>query len=125
MSKPFRPQLTLYLFQGVKPEDMKVTHDFGSKWTGSKTYPTYRELKRDLKKYLPYSYEATVSRSRRGEWGEWFERWEMIKGKPKIHGISEGLNDLRGTALSWPTFRTALTALTPFMMNTSLEIPIK
>jgi hypothetical protein len=25
-----------------------------------------------------------VVRSRRGEWGEWFEHWELINGKPTI-----------------------------------------
>jgi hypothetical protein len=25
-----------------------------------------------------------VSRSRRGQWGEWFEHWDLINGEPKI-----------------------------------------
>jgi hypothetical protein len=44
-----------------------------------KTYPTYKELRRNLIKHLLESYdsEATVSRSKRGEWGEWFEIWRL------------------------------------------------
>jgi len=50
-------------------------------------YPTYKELKRNLIKHLNESYddEVSVSRSRRGEWGEWFENWGFnAEGKPVI-----------------------------------------
>ena len=42
-------------------------------------YPTYKELRRNLIKHLKESYdnEVTVSRSRRGEFGEWFENWQL------------------------------------------------
>ena len=55
-------------------------------------FPTYRELKRNIKQYLKESVEGsvTVVRHRRGEWGEWYERWELINGEPKI--MKEGLN---------------------------------
>ena len=51
-----------------------------------RSYKTYRELKKDLRGAIEMSRdnEVTVSRSRRGEWGEWFERWSIIQGKPKI-----------------------------------------
>jgi hypothetical protein len=54
------------------------------------TYPTYKELKKNLKKHLDENLEPTVyvTRSRRGEWGEWFENWELVDGKPKI--VKEG-----------------------------------
>jgi len=49
-------------------------------------FDTYRELKKNLKRILEENIEqhATVSRSRRGEWGEWFEHWQLINGKPTI-----------------------------------------
>jgi len=47
-------------------------------------FKTYRELKKELPKYLKYQSEITVTRSRRGDWGEWFEKWQMVNGKPKI-----------------------------------------
>lgn len=49
-------------------------------------YPTYRELKQNIKRHLIENTEPTisVSRSRRGKWGEWFEKWKMVNGKPKI-----------------------------------------
>jgi hypothetical protein len=47
---------------------------------------TYREFKRTVKELLTESRtkELTIFRERRGEWGEWFERWELINGNPKI-----------------------------------------
>ena len=51
---------------------------------------TYREVKQDMLRYLKQSYsgEVSVYRERRGEWGEWFENWQLIDDKPKI--IKEG-----------------------------------
>ena len=49
--------------------------------------PTYRELKKDLPALLEeYEMEeATVFRFRRGEWGEWFEKFYLVPGKkPKV-----------------------------------------
>ena len=55
-------------------------------------YLTYKELKKNIKKHLEENLDIqlSVNRSRRGEWGEWFEIWELIDGKPKI--IREGWN---------------------------------
>ena len=52
-------------------------------------YKTYAELKKNLKKHLAENLEPTVSvyRSRRGQWGEWFEHWTCAT-KPFI--IAEG-----------------------------------
>lgn len=49
-------------------------------------YSTYKLLKRHLKAMLLASHDefVSVSRSRRGEWGEWFETWALVDGKPKI-----------------------------------------
>jgi hypothetical protein len=59
----------------------------GKEW---KPFPTYTELKKKLKELIGEcpDKELTVFRSRRGEWGEWFEKWIMSNGKPKI--IKEG-----------------------------------
>ena len=47
---------------------------------------TYALVKKQMKRFLEDSYdnEVDVVRERRGEWGEWFERWSIIDGKPKI-----------------------------------------
>lgn len=47
-------------------------------------FPTYRDLKKNIAKYLKHQSEIHVSRSKRGCWGEWFENWELVNGKPKI-----------------------------------------
>lgn len=56
----------------------------------SKRYKSYRELKKSLVYWITESEDgqATVYRSRRGQWGEWFEVWKMVNGKLKI--IKEG-----------------------------------
>ena len=42
-------------------------------------YKTYTELKKNLKKHIQDSWDGqvTVTRTRRGEWGQWFERWVL------------------------------------------------
>ncbi len=49
-------------------------------------YPTYEELKKDLKKRINESPDGVVDviRTRRGEWGQWFEKWELINNKPRL-----------------------------------------
>jgi hypothetical protein len=49
-------------------------------------YPTYKELKKNLLRHLQENLEPVVQvyRSRRGEWGEWFEHWHLVNGKPQI-----------------------------------------
>lgn len=54
-------------------------------------YKTYRELKKDiLNVMLKYGVKsAFVIRSKRGQWGEWCERWEVdYRQKPYI--VKEG-----------------------------------
>jgi hypothetical protein len=55
-----------------------------------KSFPTYRELKKVIKEYIENDVddEIHVFRRKRGEWGEWFEIWQMSDGKPKI--VKEG-----------------------------------
>ena len=51
-------------------------------------FKTYAELKKALRDYILHNHigehPVMVSRSRRGEWGEWFEKWVKINGKPTI-----------------------------------------
>ena len=50
----------------------------------------YKEIKRTMQSLLNNSENGIVSvlRSRRGEWGEWFEKWGLENNKPVIlkHG---------------------------------------
>lgn len=73
-----------------KPQAHVVTRQGNS----YRTYPTYKLLKKDLVKLINLDEDSEglfVVRSRRGEWGEWFERWGLdSKGKPYI--IKQGWN---------------------------------
>lgn len=56
----------------------------------TKKFNTYTELKKALKDYILDNHigedddYVIVIRSRRGYWGEYYEKWEKINGKPKI-----------------------------------------
>jgi hypothetical protein len=52
-----------------------------------KSFPTYTELKKNLKAILEESIEDSVHvcRSKRGEWGEWNEYWSLVNGKLVKH----------------------------------------
>lgn len=79
----FKPQVTYKTFDSQR--------DY---WSGdrkspyiTRQYATYAELKRNLKEHLEACIEDTVSvsRSRRGEWGEFFEHWGLdAERKPVI-----------------------------------------
>lgn len=47
-------------------------------------YPTYDKLISAMKAMLNASHDEMVyvSRSRRGEWGEYYEVWSLSNGKP-------------------------------------------
>lgn len=50
-------------------------------------FPTYRKLIKSLKdcaKVCTEQWSVYVFRSRRGEWGEWFEKWTAVNGKLSI-----------------------------------------
>jgi len=52
-------------------------------------FKTYRELKKKLPELIKEDedYEGEglfVLRSKRGKWGEWFERWKIVNNKPTI-----------------------------------------
>ena len=50
------------------------------------SFDTYRGGLRNMKLLLERSVdnEVCVSRSKRGQWGEWFERWQLQCGKPVL-----------------------------------------
>jgi hypothetical protein len=57
----------------------------------TKEYKTYAELKKDLPTICKENIDddgVSVYRSRRGQWGEWFETWKLDNGVPTI--VKEG-----------------------------------
>jgi len=56
----------------------------------TRTFKTYKELKKNLVNLLKEDQEniVTVYRQRRGEWGEWFEKWGLVNDKPVL--LKEG-----------------------------------
>ena len=60
----------------------------------TKRYNSYRELKRDLKEICEKNIDddgVHVLRSKRGQWGEYFEYWKLDNNdKPTI--VKEGWN---------------------------------
>ena len=88
MAKAFRPQVVCSVSRHYNGE-------FANSVSGGhiqREFPTYSEVKKRIKDLLEISddNEVSVYRHRRGEWGEWFEKWQMIGGKPKI--IKQGWN---------------------------------
>jgi hypothetical protein len=66
----------------------RPTVNFGDKEI---SYPKYKDVKKDLKRLLERSPDGIVRvyRSRRGQWGEWFEHWQFnAERKPVV--IKEG-----------------------------------
>jgi hypothetical protein len=82
----FRPQVTYMTSTSLhdyRVERYRVTSPYKTE-----RFKTYAELKKALKDYILDNHigedEVFVTRSRRGEWGEWFEKWVKINGKPTI-----------------------------------------
>lgn len=53
----------------------------------TKQYDTYRALKKDLKEICEVNIDndgVFVIRSKRSQWGEWYEHWKLNNGKPMI-----------------------------------------
>lgn len=84
-----------------KPQVSYVTKDSQRDyWNGTRKsmyiterFKTYRELLKKLPTILEHSIDVYVSvvRSKRGEWGEWFEHWQLDDdNKPVI--IKQGWN---------------------------------
>lgn len=84
----FKPQVTYMTdtsLHDYKVERLRVTSP-----SITKSFNTYAELKKALKDYILHNHIGedddlvTVTRSRRGHWGEWFEKWKLINGVPTI-----------------------------------------
>lgn len=78
----FKPQVTFTTRESL--------HEYRNDYSGRKKsyvcirYKTYRELLKNIKQHCIDNIDAdgvSVSRSRRGEWGEWFEIWKYEGGK--------------------------------------------
>jgi hypothetical protein len=83
----FKPQVS------YTTSDSLLDYRNGRRRTATKVmrFDTYRELKKELVEILKVSIDdyVFVSRSKRGEFGEWFEHWQLnSERKPVI--IKEG-----------------------------------
>ena len=82
----FKPQVTYMTDESL--HDYRVGRHRVTSPSITKSFKTYAELKKALKDYILDNHidedPVFVVRSRRGEWGEWFERWEKINGIPTI-----------------------------------------
>jgi len=79
----FKPQITVI----TEETRRDAAYSYGKKNPHkSIQYKTYKELKKNIKRHLEENIEDTVSvsRSRRGGWGEFYEIWTLVSGKPKI-----------------------------------------
>jgi hypothetical protein len=53
-------------------------------------FPTYRELKKNMARilavaiYLDEDNTVSAYRERKGEWGEYYEKWAIVNNKPTI-----------------------------------------
>jgi hypothetical protein len=82
MARAFRPSVIVNV-----PRDYFGEFDTSvSNGQIQRQFPTYAEVKKRMKDLLEISKnnEVSVYRHRRGEWGEWFEKWSSINGKPTI-----------------------------------------
>ena len=77
----FKPQISY-----ITEESIRAVYGKSGSRTITKRFDTYAKLKKSLKAILTSNLDeyAVVSRSRKGEWGEWFEHWILVNGKPKI-----------------------------------------
>jgi hypothetical protein len=82
MARAFRPQVIVSVPRDYRGEfERSVSNGHIQRQFG-----TYAEVKKRIKCLLGISdnNEVSVYRHRRGEWGEWFEKWAMVNGKPTI-----------------------------------------
>lgn len=88
----FKPQVRYMTIESL--HDYKVGRYGVTSPDITKTFKTYAELKKALKDYILYNHigddYVSVNRSRRGEWGEWYEKWAQINGKSTI--VKQGWN---------------------------------
>lgn len=82
----FKPQVTYMTKSSLhdyNSERYRVTSPYKTE-----IFKTYAQLKKALRERILHDHigenPVFVSRSRRGHWGEWFEKWELVNGKPTI-----------------------------------------
>lgn len=56
-----------------------------------RVFDTYRALRKAMREMMSDSKDniVDVTRTRRNEWGQWFERWEMNKETKELKIIKE------------------------------------
>lgn len=88
MAKAWRP----FFYYVTEESRRDYRYNFAKSENIYKSFPTYRILRREIKKYLEESIDDTITvfRTRRGEWGEFYEHWQLHRGKPVI--IKKGWN---------------------------------
>jgi len=82
MARAFRPSVMVSVPRNYYGEfDSSVSNGHIQR-----QFPTYAEVKKRMKDLLEISdnNEVSVYRHKRGEWGEYFEKWSSINGKPTI-----------------------------------------
>ena len=82
MARAFCPSVTVHVPRNYSGEfDKHVCNG-----SIQKSFSTYAEVNRRMRDLLNLSEDNDVSvyRHRRGEWGEWFEHWHMLNGRPEI-----------------------------------------
>ena len=82
----FKPQVTYMTSSSLndyRSERYRVTSPYKTE-----RFNTYAELKKALNDYILHNHIGDelvfVSRSRRGHWGEWYEKWGLVNNKPTI-----------------------------------------
>jgi len=82
MAKAFRPSVYVNVPDGYSDENNFNIVNGKLK----QSFESYAEVKKRLRVLLNASIvnEVKVFRHRRGEWGEWFERWSLVNGRPEI-----------------------------------------
>lgn len=83
MARSKKPYVFLNNVYKAWDSNQRESHD-------TRTFDTYSELKKNLAFLLQEDREniVTVYRTRRGEWGEWFEKWGLLDDKPVL--LKEG-----------------------------------
>jgi hypothetical protein len=82
----FKPQVT-YMTWNSRHEYQVEKYGVKTPYITEK-FKTYAELKKALAIRILREHigdmDVFVTRSRRGKWGEWGEKWQLINGKPTI-----------------------------------------
>lgn len=57
-----------------------------------RVFDTYSKLRSSMRAMMSDSVDnvLTVTRTRRGQWGEWFEHWQIDESTNKLTKVKEG-----------------------------------